>query len=58
MEAKSKPGIKTTEFWVTVITTSAMTILAAMGKIPGDVAAGLTAGAGAVYTGSRVVVKK
>lgn len=57
-ETPSKPGFKTTEFWVFVLTTVAMTVLAALGKVDPDIATGVIGVGGAGYTGSRTIVKR
>lgn len=54
----TKPGIRTTEFWAFVLVSVCTTALALAGKIPGDIAVGVIGTGGAVYTGSRVVVKR
>lgn len=53
-----KPGFQTTEFWTFAITAVAATLLSLFGKIDGDVALGLVAGGGGLYTASRTVVKR
>ncbi len=53
-----KSGYKTTEFWAFALTALAATLLALLGKVDGDVAMGIIAGGGALYTGSRTIVKR
>lgn len=53
-----KSGLKTTEFWTFVIIAVSATLLSLFGKIDGDVALGLVAGGGGLYTASRTVVKR
>lgn len=54
---KSKPGFKTTEFWVTILTKVFVGVLTAAGLIDPDVGAGLFGGAGSVYVASRSAKK-
>lgn len=48
-----KPGILTTEFWMTVLVQVVLAVLASLGKLPVDLAAALGAGSGTVYVGAR-----
>lgn len=53
----SKPGLKTTEFWITVLTKVFIAVLTATGSIDSTVGAGLFGGAGSVYVASRSAKK-
>jgi hypothetical protein len=53
-----KPGIKTTEFWLTLLGQIITLVLAAMGKITPELASGLVVGGSAVYGTQRVAAKR
>lgn len=57
-KATSKPGVRTSEFWMTAATKAAMIGLIATGKISPELGAGLIAGNAAAYTGYRTWAKK
>jgi len=53
-----KPGIKTTEFWLTLLGQVITLVLAALGKITPELATGLVVGGSAVYGTQRVATKR
>ena len=53
-----KPGLKTTEFWLTLLGQIVTLVLAALGKITPELASGLVVGGSAVYGTQRVATKK
>jgi len=55
--AMVKNGLKSTEFWLTVITVIVNIWFAVVGLIPADLVAKILAGVAAVYTIARTIVK-
>jgi VanZ family protein len=54
---KLKPGIKTTEFWITLSLGLGSVLLGALGQIDGSTAAAAATILGAVYTAARGYLK-
>jgi hypothetical protein len=54
---KLKPGISTSEFWITLSLSLGSVVLAALGQIDGSTAAAVSTVLGAVYTAARGYLK-
>lgn len=55
---ETKEGIKTTEFWVALITASTTWLTAFVGAVPPETAAKITAGIAALYAIARGLAKQ
>jgi len=53
-----KPGVRTTEFWLSLLGQIAAFVLAMLGKIEPGLAASLVVGTSAVYGTQRAIVEK
>lgn len=54
---KLKPGVKTTEFWITTALGIGAVVLGALDQVDGTYAAAAVTILGAVYTAARALVK-
>ena len=58
LRAEPKPGVKTSELWVTLTVLMAATLLAALGRIDADLWAFVAVGSSASYGVSRGLAKR